>query len=531
MLNSLRKHLKRIVNDTSGNAMLLMAAGMPALIGGAGLAVDTAQWYLWQKELQHRADQGALAGAWSLASGSTGTDYQIRALQEIESNQQIVNFDSKATVTLADYAGGRNNAVAVTISATKYLPFSGFVTGSAATVGASAQATFIEGGTYTACLVALDEDDDGAVTIGGNSIVTAKCGIMTMSKSDNSIIVPGNPEIDPGWVISAGGIDDWFNANTNAEIKEYVEGLRDPFKDLSPPNNSTPRVYECTGGKPVYTVAETVVTTVEEKTYEDNLKSPKTLIKTVVRTTTTPVTTTISVDKNFKTDPIVETTTVTGAVISTTPTKGKTVYTRTDTITTTTKTYTNKVENLTLLAANQQPGTYSSFDTACDTNMAPGIYVIDGGIFRINAQHRVIGNGVMIVLKNGAGISINGGAQVELTGMSAEQLRNAGLPSEDAEKLAGMLVFEDRNSTGNKATGANANRINGNAATLLEGKVYLSTSPLIFEGTAKVRSQCLMLVANTITIMGNANMSTFCPSGLNNEDIVAVTQGTVRLIA
>lgn len=531
MLNSLRKHLKRMMNDTSGNALLLMAMGMPALIGGAGLAVDTAQWYLWQKELQHRADQGALAGAWSLANGSTGTDYQIRALQEIESNQQIVNFDSKATVSLTDYEGGRNNAVAVTISATKYLPFSGFVTGSAATVAATAKATFIEGGTYTACLVALDEDDDGAVTIGGNSIVTAKCGIMTMSKSDQSIIVPGNPEIDPGWVISAGGIDDWFNANTNAEIKEYVEGLRDPFKDLTPPDNPTPQVYECTGGKPVYTVAETVMVTVEEKTYEDGLKSPKTLVKTVVKTSSSPVTTTISVDKNFKTTDDIQTTTVTGTVISTTPAKGKTIYTRTDTVTTTTKTYGTKVENVTLLTANQQPGTYSSFDTSCDTNMAPGIYVIDGGLFRINAQHRVIGNGVMIVLKNGAGISINGGAQVELSAMDAEQLQNAGLSSQSAEKLKEMLVFEDRNSTGNKSTGVNANRINGNAATLLEGKVYLPTSPLIFEGTAKVRSKCLMLVANTITIMGNANMSTFCPALLNHDDIVAITSGTVRLIA
>lgn len=379
--------------------------------------------------------------------------------------------------------------------------------------------------------MALDEDDDGAVTIGGNSIVTAKCGIMSMSKSDTSIIVPGNPDIDPGWVVSAGGIDDWFNVNTTAEIKEYVEGLRDPFKDLTPPEDSTPRVYECTGGKAVYTVQETVVTTVEERTYQDNLKSPKTLIKTVTTTTTSPVTTTISVDKNFKTDPNVQTTTVTGAVTSTTPTKGKTVYTRTDTITTTTKTYNNKIENVALLAANQLPGTYKSFDTACDTNMASGIYVIDGGIFRINAKHRVIGNGIMIVLKNGAGISINGGAQVELTAINAEQLRNAGVSSENAEKIAGMLVFEDRNSGGNKVTGADANRINGNAATLLEGKVYLTNSPLIFEGTAKVRSQCLMLAANTITIMGNANMSTFCPAGQTNEDIVAVTQGTVRLIS
>lgn len=36
-----------------------MAMGMPALIGAAGLAVDTAQWYVWRGELQYAIDAGS----------------------------------------------------------------------------------------------------------------------------------------------------------------------------------------------------------------------------------------------------------------------------------------------------------------------------------------------------------------------------------------------------------------------------------------------------------------------------------------
>ncbi len=65
---SATKHaiFKRILSDVSGNAVLLTALGMPVLIGAAGYAMDMAQMYAWQRELQHSVDQAALAGAWAL---------------------------------------------------------------------------------------------------------------------------------------------------------------------------------------------------------------------------------------------------------------------------------------------------------------------------------------------------------------------------------------------------------------------------------------------------------------------------------
>ena len=99
-------------------------------------------------------------------------------------------------------------------------------------------------------------------------------------------------------------------------------------------------------------------------------------------------------------------------------------------------------------------------------------------------------------------IRINGGADVALTGMSVSQLEAAGVSSDQAIKLAGMLIFEDRNSPGN--TG---NKMNGNSSTVLNGTVYLPVSNLDIAGSAGVTSQCLMLVASTITLTGNMEMT------------------------
>lgn len=101
-----------------------------------------------------------------------------------------------------------------------------------------------------------------------------------------------------------------------------------------------------------------------------------------------------------------------------------------------------------------------------------------------------------------------------------------GVPEADANKLAGMLIFEDRNSPGTN----NRNIINGNAATVLNGTIYLPRSSMDFTGTASVTSQCLMIAAATIKITGTANMSSFCPAGVTEDTIVANEISKVKLV-
>ena len=86
MRKKLLQNLKALKGCTSGNAMMLMALGMPMLIGGAGLGVDFSQWYLWKRELQLATDQAAIAAAWAKTATNTSSSYQTRGTQDYYAN-------------------------------------------------------------------------------------------------------------------------------------------------------------------------------------------------------------------------------------------------------------------------------------------------------------------------------------------------------------------------------------------------------------------------------------------------------------
>lgn len=532
MLKRLKRLAARLGRNTSGNATLLMAVGMPALIGGAGLAVDTAQWYMWKRELQFATDQAAIAGAWARTVSSTAGSYEARATQEFNAALQVTETMNVAPleVTLQNYSGGANNSVRVATSVTKELPFSGFLTGKAATIAVSSQAAYEMGASFTSCLIALDEDDDGSVTIGGSSVVTAQCGIASLSTSPQSIIVDGNPEIDAGWVISKGGIDDWFNLYTDDEVHEYLDGLYDPFASLSPPNPA-----ESQSNKSYYCVKGTTTTRANKNT---KVNVTYTYWKGATWQTATEQ---VSGNKNAKkaystegneTYVVVENTAVAGTTYTTTVKWTQTnsgsgnnaVWEKEETVTATTLSDLSSITTQDL--ASPTPGIYTGgIKVSCTTSFAKGVYVIDGGGLEIDGLYNVVGNGVMFVLKNGAYIKINGGVDINLTAMQASDLMDRGLSQEEANKLAGMLVFEDRESEGSLKS-----NINGNASTVLNGTIYMSKSGIDFSGTAKVTSQCLMIAALTIKITGTANMSSFCPDDMSEDTVVANEISKVKLV-
>ena len=169
MRRFLRRKLAGLHECKSGNATLMTALGLPALLGATGYGVDTAQWYMWQRELQHSVDQAAIGGAWALAYDEESTEYTTRAQQEYYANQEkTASFDSAPSIRLADFEGGEDNSVVVTASVTRRLPFTGLLLNRATTVTARAQAAFEEGAKYNACLITLKEDGT-TFQVGGNA--------------------------------------------------------------------------------------------------------------------------------------------------------------------------------------------------------------------------------------------------------------------------------------------------------------------------------------------------------------------------
>lgn len=429
--SSVRRWL-RLAACTSGNTTLITAIAMPMLLGGAGLAVDTAQWYMWKRELQHSVDQAAVGGAWALVHPDLAASYKTRAMQEFTANQKVTaGFTSTPVITLASFGNGTDNSVLVSATASKTLPFSSFFLASAARITVRAQASFTEGSDYHACLIATADDGTG-IDIGGNATVNARCGLAALSCDDDAVVIDGSAVLATDSIATCGKAD--VPEENRDVVTEGVSGLQDSYADLATPNNATPQTYSCK---------------------DSGSGSNKTKLATA------------------------------------------------------------------------KPGTYSGgFATKCTTVLDPGIYVIDGGSLDLTANYNVTGTGVMFVLKNGATIKFGGqGNNNKLILSPMLEADLAGTPyAADADRYAGMLVFEDRNNNPTQE-----HTFNGNSTSLIEGMMYFPSGDIRVLGTARVASQCLQITAHRIRIAGNAELETLCPT--EETTSAGSSLGSVRLVA
>ncbi|HAU22892.1 MAG TPA: hypothetical protein DCS24_09950 [Erythrobacter sp.] len=192
--------------------------------------------------------------------------------------------------------------------------------------------------------------------------------------------------------------------------------------------------------------------------------------------------------------------------------------------TTTTKIYTD-VEATDSGNGAALPGTYSEFNVRCDTVMSSGIYVIDGGVLKVNANTRLSGQGVMFVLKNGASINIAGSAQIALSAMNKQQLLAAGVPASDVDDLLGMLIFEDPDSQGSEES-----QLTGSSDSVFDGIIYLPNSPLKISGTPSGNSQCMVIATKTLQFAGTTDVSSLCPTGANPKGTALETNDRVLLV-
>lgn len=472
-----RRFLRSFRQDTSANALVLAAFAVPMLIGGGGMAVDFSQYYLWKRELQFAADQAAIAGAWELAQRPTSVDYVARALTEFNANEQITkDFSTTPDVGLANHAGLVNNAVQVTVAATKTLPFTSFFTGRPTTVDVRSKAAFTGAISFTSCLIAEAEDDIG-VWLNGDAVFTAECGIMALSDAskvcttnadgtkscsgEDAITVNGDPEIRAGDLVTAGTVDDDLNNTDGNTIYEGVDqnALKEslPFKGLEPPIDkvTTPGTYTCknTGkGKGSENGQQIGVAT---PGYFDN-----------------------------------------GLAIKCNTQFQKGIY---------------------LIRGGQLKIT-GNYDVVGEGVM---FILTDGAEMHFGGTPSANGNGPNI-----------GTTKINLQGIDAGTLKDKyGITGDDQLKMTNMLVFEDPDSVGaNPADGAGGGHVfAGNANTWISGSIYLPKSLLTMAGTAKVANVCLLIAAYRVKLTGTTDLTDFCPDNAPEHE-TKVIHGTVMLV-
>jgi Flp pilus assembly protein TadG len=229
--------LKRLYRDRRGNVLVLVAATLPLLIAGSGLATDTIQWTLWKRQLQRAADSAAIAGAYDrdAASGGTSTTsaavshdltLNLHSFQGLKTGYPIVAFPANS--------GSQTNQVTVTVAIQQPLSFSSFFMTTSPTVIATATAAVIPGG-GDACVQALETDGTktGIKNSGNTTIHMPDCVMYSNSPSTNSASAGGSSDVTAKAIAAVGGIQQSNNWHVTA-YRPYSPALSDPLANITP---------------------------------------------------------------------------------------------------------------------------------------------------------------------------------------------------------------------------------------------------------------------------------------------------------
>ncbi len=136
-------------------------------------------------------------------------------------------------------------------------------------------------------------------------------------------------------------------------------------------------------------------------------------------------------------------------------------------------------------------GRYCGLRMSRTVNLAPGMYIIDGGELDISSTASINGTGVTFFLTNGARLNINGAAVIDLSAPTSGT-------------YSGMLFFGDRSGT------PVSNLLNGSAGSVFNGATYFPNDHLEIRGSNSVGAGCTQFIARTLDLRGSSGAGVNC---------------------
>lgn len=122
----------------------------------------------------------------------------------------------------------------------------------------------------------------------------------------------------------------------------------------------------------------------------------------------------------------------------------------------------------------------------------PGLYLIEGGDFKISGNTHITGDGVVFYLAEDVELDINGYIRIDLSAPTTGP-------------YAGITLFSSRDSVGLN------HKISGNSVKDFGGAFYAPTSEVSFNGSSHSSSGgCSPVIAGTITVHGHSTISIDC---------------------
>jgi hypothetical protein len=224
--------LRRLMADRRGNVLVMAALAMPLMIGAAGLAMDTVQLTLIQRQLQRQADSAALAGALAKAQGASASSAATSSI----TRDTLVALSQTPLIENAPSAGayaGNTGAVRVVIESTQSQVFSGMFRRKPATLRVEATAASMTNGNY--CVVSLEKSAAVGITMQGNASVDMGCGLATNSKGSPAVNTGGSSTVKVSHVAAVGGLKSSVNYASGTVLLPYAVPQKDPYAALPMP--------------------------------------------------------------------------------------------------------------------------------------------------------------------------------------------------------------------------------------------------------------------------------------------------------
>lgn len=148
---------------------------------------------------------------------------------------------------------------------------------------------------------------------------------------------------------------------------------------------------------------------------------------------------------------------------------------------------------------NITPGRYcGGLQANRNVNLAPGVYVIDGGSLSVGSVGSLQGSGVTFYLTNNAGLSINATSDVQISAPTSGP-------------YSGMAIFADPLNSS-----VLEYNINGDADSSINGAIYAPSGTVVINGSSSSGGGCTQVVSRMVRISGNAGLGSDCTgTGVN----------------
>lgn len=241
--------------DECGVIFIIVGLSLPVIFGAAAISVDFGQLLYIQTELQTAADAAALAATDAF---DDETEAKAVAVSYAELNMPVAdngnvlnpddvilgNWDKDTATFTAD--GTPTNAVQVTTRRAKEnsnavpMYFAQLIGFNTRDVEATAIA-FTDQSDDNFCILALDADDSGAVTMNGTPALSMpNCGLAVASTDDSALVINGNGELEASEICVAGGSAVGNNATVNPGVTDGCTSIPDdPLDELVAPTPGT----------------------------------------------------------------------------------------------------------------------------------------------------------------------------------------------------------------------------------------------------------------------------------------------------